>query len=113
MQSLEVISVNIWQIIISLCNLVILFLLLKKFLYKPVREMLAKSEALESKAEYEKRLAGAHAEAENIRQNAVLEANRRGDKLLAEAKDKADGIVSKAEAEAELEKRQAREGIRR
>ena len=110
MQSLEVISVNIWQIIISLCNLVILFLLLKKFLYKPVREMLAKrkalidgvyadadkakSEALESKAEYEKRLAGAHAEAENIRQNAVLEANRRGDKLLAEAKDKADGIVS-------------------
>lgn len=129
MQSLEVISVNIWQIIISLCNLVILFLLLKKFLYKPVREMLAKrkalidgvyadadkakSEALESKAEYEKRLAGAHAEAENIRQNAVLEATRRGDKLLAEAKDKADGIVSKAEAEAELEKRQAREGIRR
>lgn len=129
MQSLEVISINIWQIIISLCNLVILFLLLKKFLYKPVREMLAKrkalvdgvyadadkakSEALESKAEYEKRLAGAKAEAETIRQNAVLEASRRGDKLLAEAKEKADGIVSKAEAEAELEKRQAREGIRR
>ena len=119
MQSLEVISVNIWQIIISLCNLVILFLLLKKFLYKPVREMLAKRKALidgvyadADKAKSEA-LAGAHAEAENIRQNAVLEANRRGDKLLAEAKDKADGIVSKAEAEAELEKRQAREGIRR
>ena len=46
MQSLEVISANIWQIIISLCNLVILFLLLKKFLYKPVREMLAKRKAL-------------------------------------------------------------------
>ena len=41
MQNLDVISVNIWLIIISLCNLVILFLIIKKFLYKPVKKMLA------------------------------------------------------------------------
>ena len=39
MQSLDVISVNIWQILISLCNLVILFLILKKFLFKPVQKV--------------------------------------------------------------------------
>ena len=42
MQSLEVISVNLWQILISLLNLLILFLLFKKFLFKPVNNMLAK-----------------------------------------------------------------------
>ena len=33
-QSLDIISVNIWQILISLINLLILFLMLKKFLFK-------------------------------------------------------------------------------
>ena len=42
MQSLDIISVNLWQILISLANLVILFLILKKFLYGPVTKMLAK-----------------------------------------------------------------------
>ena len=41
MQSLDIISINIWQILISLCNLVLLFLILKKFLYKPVHNVLA------------------------------------------------------------------------
>ena len=33
MQTLEIISVNLWQILISLANLLIIFLILKKFLY--------------------------------------------------------------------------------
>ena len=41
MQSLEVISLNIWQILISLCNLLILFLILKRFLYYPVKKVMA------------------------------------------------------------------------
>ena len=40
MQSLDVISVNIWQMLASLANLVLIFLLVKKFLYKPVKKML-------------------------------------------------------------------------
>ena len=73
MQSLDIISINIWHIVISLCNLLILFLMLKKFLYQPVKKVLAdrqaaidsrydeadkaKSEALQSKAEWEERMA--------------------------------------------------------
>ena len=52
MQSLDVISVNIWQILISLINLLIMFLIIKKFLFKPVNNMLAKRQAeLDSKYE--------------------------------------------------------------
>ena len=45
MQSLEIISINIWQILISLCNLLILFLVLKKFLYKPVMKVMAERQS--------------------------------------------------------------------
>ena len=40
MQSLEIISVNFWQTLISLCNLLIIFLIMKKFLFKPVQAMM-------------------------------------------------------------------------
>ena len=36
MQSLDVISVNIWHILISLANLAILFFVVKRFLFAPV-----------------------------------------------------------------------------
>ena len=68
MQTLDVISVNIWQILASLLNLVLLFLIVKYFLYKPVKNVLAsrrasidkeysdaeeaKNKALSDKAEY-------------------------------------------------------------
>ena len=41
MQSLEVISINLWDVLISLANLAILFVLIKKFLYKPVKKVIA------------------------------------------------------------------------
>ena len=49
MQSLEVISINIWSILISLANLCILYMLFKKFLYKPVKATLnARQEAIDA-----------------------------------------------------------------
>ena len=45
MQTQDIISVNVWQILISLCNLAILFLILKKFLYQPVKKALARRQA--------------------------------------------------------------------
>ena len=42
MNNLDVISLNIWQIIISLLNLVILFFLFRKFLFEPVKKVIAK-----------------------------------------------------------------------
>ena len=129
MQTLEVISVNIWQIIISLANLVILTLILKKFLYAPVRKALAdrraaidaeyaeadkaKTAALASKQSYEDKLLTAKTEADKIRTEALAEADRRSDKLLTEAKDKAEAIVRRAEEEAELERRKTADDVKR
>ena len=129
MQTLEVISLNIWQILISLCNLLILFLLFKKFLFKPVKKMLASrqaaidaqyaeaatasGEAKAAKESYEARLSGAEAEAETILKTATDKANSRSDAIIEEARGRADGIVRQAEADAELERRKAQDDIRR
>ena len=45
MQTLEVISINLWLVLISLANLAILYMLVKKFLYKPVKRTIANRQA--------------------------------------------------------------------
>ena len=128
MQTLEIISVNIWQILISLANLVILFLLMKKFLYKPVHKMLderqkaidgqykeadeAKRIANEEREEWEQKMQSANTEANEILQNAANNASRRGEAIIADAKNKADGIVRAAESEAELQRIKAADDIK-
>ncbi len=129
MQTLEVISVNIWQILISLANLLILFLLLKKFLYKPVRKVLSeRQEALDGqyaaaeeaeraaqadREAWEQKLQGAGQEADAILKEAFARAARREEKALAEARDKADTLLRQARSEAELERKKATADIRR
>lgn len=128
MQNLGIISVNLWQILISLANLTILFFLLKKFLYKPVTKMLearraeidsqysdaetAKQSAEAKDAELTERLSNAKAEAESIVKQAASDAQNRGDKIIEEAKATADGIIRQAETEAELEKKRAEAAIK-
>ena len=129
MQTLDVISINLWQIIASLLNLVILFLIVKKFLYKPVKKMLesrqntidsdykkaeeAKQQALQDKKTYEEKLSEAKAEADSVIQSAVDMAHSRENEILKEAKSRADGIIREAKADAALEKRKAEEEIKR
>ena len=126
--SLEIISINIWHIVISLCNLLILFLMLKKFLYQPVKKVLAdrqaaidsrydeadkaKSEALQSKAEWEERMAAADEEAAGIVSSAVESANRQSNAILSDTREKADRMMSRARAEADAERRKAEDDIR-
>lgn len=128
MQSLDVISINLWQILVSLANLVLLFLLIKKFLYKPVKKMLetrqntidgeyaaaedAKNQALQDKQAYEEKLSTAKKEADGVIQSAVDTAALREKEILADAKEKAEGIVRKAKENAEFEKRKAEESIK-
>lgn len=128
-QTLDVISVNLWQILISLANLLILFLLIKKFLYKPVKKMLAKRQeeleeqyisaenaqkkAYENEREWNERLSSARSEADAIIQNASDNAKYRGDRIIAEAQDRAQGIIRQAESEAELERKKVTGDIRR
>ena len=129
MQSLDVISVNLWQIIISLLNLLILCLIIKKFLYKPVKNMLSKREAelnemyntandsikrAESdEAYWKEKRESAQAEAEEIIEEATSSAKMRGEKIVAEAKDKAEGILKRAQNDAELEMEKAQDTIKR
>ena len=128
MQTLEIISVNLWQMLISLCNLLVLFLIIKKFLFKPVQNVMAKRQAeidehyktaeeaekhaLLAKEEFDKKLLSADEEAASILKEATVRADRRGEKIIEEAKEKADVIVRGAQAEAALERKKAKEGIK-
>ena len=129
MQSLDVISVNLWQILISLINLTLLFLIIKRFLFKPVTKVLeqrqkelddryaaadeAEATANANRASWEEKLSVAEEKASAILQEATDNAKMRTDKLVAEARETADGILRNAQSEAELERRKATEGIKR
>ncbi len=129
MQSLEVISINLWDVLISLANLAILFCLIKKFLYKPVKKVIAarqaaiakeyaeaeaaRTSAETSREQYAQKLSGAQDEVDAMLEEATVNANRRGERIVADAQDKADGIIRQAQTEAEMEKKKAQATIRR
>ncbi len=129
LQSLEVISVNLWDIIIALLNLTLLFLLVKKFLFKPVKKVMQKrqdevterydeaaqkvSEADAQKKQWEEKMEGAEEEAASIIVNATETAKNRGEKIVSDAKLRADYIVAQAQNEADLRHKQATEDIKR
>ena len=128
MQTLDVISINIWQMLVALVNLLIIFLIAKKFLYMPVKKMLdarqksiddryaeadeAKRAANADKVAYAEKLAGAKAEANTIIEDAVSIAKAREKEILADARSEAEGIISKAEMNAELELKRAEDVIK-
>lgn len=129
MQSLDIISVNIWHILISLANLVLLFFIIKKFLYKPVKKVLAqrqaeidrdyenarqaKESAQSEKLHWEEKMSKAQKTADDMIANAALTANQRSERIVSEAKDKAESIVSRAEEAAKLEIKNAHAEIKK
>ena len=128
MQTSEIISVNLWQIVVSLLNLVILFLILKKFLFKPVKNVLksrqdkiassyteaenARAEAEATRTELEKQLSEAHITADAILQDATVSAKRREEKIVDDATKEAEAIIRQAKNEAQLEKKKAEDEIK-
>ena len=127
-QTLDVISVNFWQILISLANLLLLFLGIKKFLYKPVKDILAKREseiadkydsakkaendAFENKRKWEDRMKSADEKADSILSDATENARFRSEKIIEEAKLRAESIVRNAETEAEMEYKKSADKIK-
>ena len=113
---------------VSLLNLLLLFLILKKFLFKPVKNILktrqdnidssyaeakiALDEANASKKELEARLSEAHLTADGILQEATLNAERRRDKIVEDAGKEAESILRQAKADAELERKKAEDDIK-
>lgn len=128
MQPSGIISVNIWQILVSLANLVILFLIVKKFLYKPVMKMINDRQGLideknkqakdyldqakDSKEKLENELNKAHEKAEEILNDATINAQRRQEKIVEGANEEAKNIIRQAKNEAELEKKKAQSEIK-
>ena len=118
-QSLDVVSVNLWQMLISICNLLIIFLIIKKFLFKPVKAAMdkrqaavdkqyddaakAKSDAESSRSAWEAKLATADDTADGIIRDAEKSAKLRGENVIADAKEKADDIIRRAEEDIKKE----------
>ncbi len=119
----EFISITPWTIIFQICNLLILFLLIKKFLFKRVMAVLEKrqqeidgiydaadrdrEDAAQMKQEYTQRMSNARDEADRLVRNAVDTAQRRGDAIVDEARSEAAHLMHKAETEIEQEKKKA------
>ena len=112
-----------WTMIAQFLNLMIQLFLIKKFLFKPVNDILekrrqladqeirdarqAKEEADDLKTQYESGIANAREEAARIVQSAQKEAQGRADELVQEAQAKAAGIKAQAEADIAQERKKA------
>ena len=109
-----------WNLLFTVINLVILFIAMKIFLFKPVRKIIAKrqeeadslrneaeamkAEAKKTKAEYEKALAKTKDEREDILTTARHMADEEAEKILADARQEAKEIREAAEDEGERRK---------
>lgn len=117
------VSINPSTIIFTLINTLIIFLIFKFFLFKPVGRILdkrnelaaasisdaekAKAEAEKAQQEYTARLADAKNEASEIVKAATVRAQKREEEILSEANQKAADICKKAEENIERDKEKA------
>ncbi len=117
-----------WNIIWTFVNIIVLFLLLRIFLFKPVMRILdkradeikktiddadaAKREASELKAKYSEELKAAGTRADAIIKEATDNAKVQREKILDKAKKDADNIIKTAEKQTELDKQQAMKEMR-
>lgn len=123
MQTQDLVTIIPWTFIAQILNLFIQMYLIKRFLFKPVNEVLekrkqiagqqlrdaeiARRDAENMKAGYEERIATAKAEATEILKTAHADAQLRSDAIIAEAQAHAAGIKAKAEADIAQERKKA------
>ena len=112
-----------WTFIIQIINLFIQVYFIKKFLFKPINEILqkrkeladkeireareAQDEANSLKVQYEDSLTNAHAEAAKIVSDAQKEAETKAETIVRDAEQQANTIKAKASADIEQEKKKA------
>ena len=117
------VGVNPFTMIFAWINLLILYIFLKKLLFKPVKNMIdsrqkeiddmytdaesSKTAAKELREEYEEKLASANEESEEILKRAVRRAQLREEEILREADEKAARTLERAREQVELEKKHA------
>lgn len=127
-QFFDFFSIEPSSIIGVLCNTLILFLLFKKFLFAPVNKIIEERKAQVSKTyeeadaalssakkmetEYTRKLADAKSEADERVRDATRKAQQRSDEIVEAAKKEAAGLVDKANADIERERKRAVNSIR-
>lgn len=127
-QTLDFLSINVWHILMAIGNLLILVLLLKKFLFKPVNDIIAKreaevqkiysdaDEALEKanadKLLYAQKMVDAKREADNLIKTASEHAKAQGDEIVTNAKLEAQRRREQADADIELAKKKAADAVK-
>ena len=117
------IGVNFWTMLFAWINILILYLFLRKLLFKPVKNMIdsrqkevdtmydeaeaSRTSAAKMKEEYEEKLKKAGEESDQILKNAVRRAQLKEEEILKDANEKAERTLERANEQVALEKKQA------
>ncbi len=117
------VGVNVWTMLFAWCNLLILYLFLKKILFKPMKKMIdsrqkelddmyenaenAEKQANEMKNSYEEKLNHANEESEEILKTALRRAQLKEEEIIRDAQDEASRIYERAQEQIDLEKKRA------
>ena len=117
------VGVNFWTMIFAWINLLILYLFLKKLLFKPIKNMIdsrqkeiddmysdaesSREGAAALKSEYEEKISRADEESEEILRTALRRAALKEEEILREANEKASRTLERAEEQIEQEKKRA------
>lgn len=123
---MEGLGINLGYLISQIINFVLLLVILRVFLYKPIVNMLdkrretirtdleeaenARSQAEAAKQEYEKQLEEAREERRSILAQAREQADKMREEILDKARGEAQGLVAKTEEEMQSLRRQALAG---
>lgn len=123
MEVQQFISIAPWTIIFQILNLLLLMVLFKKYLFKPVTEILekrqaeieghyqeaqqAETDAKAMKADYESKMAGARQEADRVIKTATESANAMSASIVEDARTQADQLKRRVQTEIDLERRRA------
>ncbi len=119
----EFLNINVFTALFTLVNTIVLFLVLKKFLWGPVMKMIAerqqeidgmyadageaKAQAQQLRTEYEEKLSEAQQTGERLVKEAMARGQQRQEEILRQANADADAIMRKAEADIAREKKKA------
>lgn len=124
----SLVSFSGWTFIAQILNLFIQLYLFKRFLFKPIKDIIAKrqqevdeiydeanqanADAQSAKSGYEAHLQQASAEAQAITERALNNARTQSEALLSAAQSEAAAIKQKAESDIALERRKATEQMK-
>lgn len=123
METQPFVSIAPWTLIFQIANLLLLMVLFKKYLFKPVTEILekrkqeieghyqeaedAEHKAIELKTAYEGRMKGAREEAEQIVKSATDNAAQLSENMLRETSEQVERMKKKAADDIQMEKQKA------